>query len=49
MDGEDKHLLAGKDIVYASSLTLDYVQKRVFWVDNKMDYMQSCTYNGQNR
>ncbi|XP_014669426.1 PREDICTED: low-density lipoprotein receptor-related protein 2-like isoform X2 [Priapulus caudatus] len=48
MDGTDVQLLVGTNIIYASSLTLDYVTKRIFWVDNKIDYMQSCTYSGQN-
>ena len=50
MDGSFRHyIIKNTKIVSPQSLTLDYVNKRLFWTDAHMDHIESIDYNGQYR
>ena len=49
MDGSGRMKLKLTKIVAPSSLTLDIVNKRLFWTDYRLDHIESCDYHGRFR
>nr|CAD7415740.1 unnamed protein product [Timema poppensis] len=49
MSGLNKMELAGTNLKMVSGLALDLVQRRVFWVDHKLQVVESVGYNGDHR
>lgn len=51
MDGSDvsRTVLVDTNIEWPNGLTLDYVNKRLFWVDAKLHQIFSVDWNGQDR
>ncbi|XP_077869877.1 low-density lipoprotein receptor-related protein 2-like [Saccoglossus kowalevskii] len=49
MDGSNVVILVSDKVIWPNGLTVDIASKRIFWVDGRLDYVQSVTYNGQNR
>jgi hypothetical protein len=42
-------IIIGMDIKWPNGLTLDLIEKRVYWVDAKLNIIGSCSYDGSNR
>jgi Low-density lipoprotein receptor repeat class B. len=49
MDGSHRNMVIVSDIKWPNGLTLDLVQRRLYWVDAKLNEISSCDYNGGNR
>nr|CAD7447975.1 unnamed protein product [Timema bartmani] len=49
MSGLNKMELASTNLKMVSGLALDLIQRRVFWVDPKLQVIESVGYNGDNR
>lgn len=47
--GYGNEKLISKDIYMPNALSLDYVDKKVFWADAKLDKIERCDYDGSNR
>ena len=41
-------LFAGK-VVWPNGITIDYITKELFWVDARLDVIEYCDLDGQNR
>ena len=50
LDGSGRHwLTTSKNVGWPNGLSLCQITKRLFWVDAKLDVIESCDRNGQNR
>lgn len=49
MDGTHRKTIVSYDVKWPNGLTLDLVQKRIYWVDAKLNTISSCDYNGSGR
>uniref|UniRef100_A0A8D9BTS8 Very low-density lipoprotein receptor n=1 Tax=Cacopsylla melanoneura TaxID=428564 RepID=A0A8D9BTS8_9HEMI len=49
MDGSHRVPVIVSGIKWPNGLTLDLVQKRLYWVDAKLNEISSCDYNGERR
>ncbi|CAO1412555.1 unnamed protein product [Diamesa serratosioi] len=49
MDGSNRNVILWDNIRWVNGLTLDYVNKRLFWVDVKEYSISSSNYDGQKR
>jgi len=49
MDGSNRLTLVSSDIKWPNGLTLDLVQRRVYWVDGKLNHIGSVDFDGRNR
>lgn len=49
MDGSDrKILISGKDIELPNGLTIDYVKRKLYWVDAKLNLIKHCNLDGSD-
>lgn len=49
MDGSKRFLLVNTDIIAPTSITVDAVNKRIFWTDSRLDHIQTVDYGGRFR
>ncbi|KAL7037291.1 hypothetical protein ACKWTF_009156 [Chironomus riparius] len=49
MDGTHRQTIVSYDVKWPNGLTLDIVQKRIYWVDAKLNVISSCNYDGTGR
>ncbi|KAF5288914.1 hypothetical protein FQA39_LY03793 [Lamprigera yunnana] len=49
MDGSHREIIVSEDVIWPNGLTLDLVQKQLYWVDAKLNTISSCDCNGENR
>lgn len=49
MDGSKRFLLVNKDIIAPTSITVDAVNKRIFWTDSRLDHIQTVDFSGRFR
>ncbi|XP_069108702.1 low-density lipoprotein receptor-related protein 2-like isoform X5 [Argopecten irradians] len=49
MDGSSRMKLKLTKVVAPSSITVDIVNKRIFWTDYRLDYIESTDYYGKHR
>ena len=49
MDGSDLTILVNKKIGWPNGLTIDYVSKKLFWVDARVDTIEYTDLNGKNK
>ncbi|KAG5681484.1 hypothetical protein PVAND_010916 [Polypedilum vanderplanki] len=49
MDGTHRQTIVSYDVKWPNGLTLDLVQKRVYWVDAKLNVISSCNFDGSGR
>ena len=51
MDGalETRQKIISEDITWPNGLTLDLVQKRVYWIDAKLRRLEVADFDGRNR
>lgn len=49
MDGSHREVIVSSGLKWPNGLTLDLVQKRVYWVDAKMNSISSVNYDGSDR
>ena len=49
LDGSSRVLLVNKRIVRPYAITLDYVNKHVYWSDTYLDRVERIDYYGDNR
>ena len=49
MNGDHREAIVTTDIMWPNGLTLDNVQKLLYWVDAKLNVIQSIKYDGSNR
>ena len=49
MDGSNQTIIVYKFITWPNGLTLDYQNKKIYWVDAKHNYIASVDYYGNNR
>ena len=49
MDGSNREVIVSTDLVYPQSITADYIQQRVYWVDTNLDVVESVKYDGSQR
>lgn len=47
--GAGREDIITKDITMPNAITLDYVDKRLFWADARLDKIERCNYDGKNR
>ena len=48
MDGSHRQVLIDSHIKWPNGITLDRADRRLFWVDAKMDIIGSCDYGPYN-
>lgn len=48
MDGSHRQTIVSSDVKWPTDLALDFVNRRIFWVDAKLHIICSADYNGQN-
>ena len=49
MDGSNrKVLVSGKDIEFPNGLAIDYTNRKLYWVDAKLDLIKHCGLDGSN-
>ena len=49
MDGSDRRVLHSAGLVWPNDITLDYQQRRVYWVDAFLDRIEHSFYDGSDR
>lgn len=49
MDGTNHISLVTDSIRSPSGITVDILKKRVYWVDNQLDYIETVDYSGRDR
>lgn len=49
MDGSHRSAIVTTDVLWPNGLTIDFVTKRLFWVDAKLHLISSADYDGSNR
>ena len=49
MDGQNRTKLVDSKIVFPHGITLDLVNKLVYWADAYLDYIEVVDYEGKNR
>ena len=49
MDGSDRTVLHGTDLVWPNGLTLDYEAQILYWADASLDKIESSKVDGTNR
>ncbi|KAL3854471.1 hypothetical protein ACJMK2_013739, partial [Sinanodonta woodiana] len=49
MDGSHRYTLNIEKLMAPSSLALDIINKRVYWIDHKLDHIEVMDYWGQHR
>lgn len=47
--GYGSEKLISRDIFMPNALTLDYIDKKIFWADARLDKIESCNYDGSSR
>uniref|UniRef100_A0A0K2T8A8 EGF-like domain-containing protein n=1 Tax=Lepeophtheirus salmonis TaxID=72036 RepID=A0A0K2T8A8_LEPSM len=49
LDGSSRRIITDKKTVYPHGITVDFVKKRIYWVDTYLNSVESTDYNGNNR
>ena len=49
MDGNYDRCIVSKDIVNPTGLAIDYASDRLYWLDSKLDRIESCGLDGKMR
>jgi DNA-binding beta-propeller fold protein YncE len=49
LDGSYCTTLVEQKLEQPSDLTIDYIKKRIYWVDRSYDHVESCDYHGSRR
>lgn len=49
VDGSQCTSLINQKLQQPSDLTVDYIKRRVYWVDQSYDHVESCDYHGSRR
>lgn len=49
MDGTMRQTLHNTDLVWPNGITIDYLTQTLYWVDAKLDKIESSFVNGSNR
>jgi len=49
LDGSQCSLLVDQKLDQISDLTVDYIKRRIYWVDRSYDHVESCDYHGSRR
>lgn len=49
MDGSNRTVIISSKIYWPNGLTLDIPNKRVYFADSKLDYLDFCNYDGTGR
>ena len=49
LDGSNRQILiSGNDIEWPNGLTIDYINRKLYWVDAKLDLIKHCDLDGSN-
>lgn len=49
MDGSKRVTIVDSQVYWVNGITLDYVLKRMYWVDGHFDYVETTDYFGKDR
>ena len=49
MDGTSRRVIVKDKLLEPTSLTLDIVKQRLYWIDKKYDHLETCDYYGRRR
>ncbi|XP_013395341.1 low-density lipoprotein receptor-related protein 4-like [Lingula anatina] len=49
MDGTNRRVLVNTELGWPNGLALDYEMERIFWLDAKLDKIETSDLNGENR
>jgi len=49
LDGSNRRVLVNETIFFTTGLTLDYLEKKVYWCDSRLDTIERMDYDGKNR
>ncbi|CAG0912851.1 unnamed protein product [Notodromas monacha] len=49
MTGAERTILANKDLILPRGIVVDPSKSRIFWVDSKLKYIESMSYDGSGR
>ena len=49
MDGTNRRVIGKDKLLEPTSLTLDLIKQRIYWVDKKYDHLEMCDYFGRRR
>ena len=49
MDGTERQVVVSRQLKWPNGITLDLVEKRLYWVDAKMDVIGSVNFDGSQR
>lgn len=49
MDGKNSSIFINKNLIYPTSLTIDYPNNRLYWLDKKKRIIESIRLDGTDR
>ena len=49
LDGTHREVLVNTSIQWPNGLALDYIERKVYWADAKLDKIEVCNLNGSGR
>ncbi|XP_063705428.1 low-density lipoprotein receptor-related protein 4 [Culicoides brevitarsis] len=49
MDGENRQKIVTADLQWPNCLSVDRIEKRLYWTDAKMNHIMSCDFEGDKR
>ena len=49
MDGKDRMILHSTNIIWPNALTIDYATQFIYWIDARLDYIESSFRDGTHR
>ena len=49
LDGSNRIVIVFKDLFWPNALTIDYPNKRLYFADARMNFIDFCDYDGLNR
>ncbi|XP_022326935.2 low-density lipoprotein receptor-related protein 4-like isoform X2 [Crassostrea virginica] len=49
MDGTNRKVIVNTDLGFPNGLSIDYEMQRLYWVDAKLDKIETSDFNGDNR
>jgi low density lipoprotein-related protein 2 len=49
MDGSDRTVIVSRKLYWPNGLSLDYPNKRLYFADARLDFIEFCNYDGSGR
>lgn len=49
MDGSNRTIIVSEKLYWPNGLSIDYPNKRLYFADARLDYIDFCNYDGSGR